>query len=421
MTPYMGDLYADPDGTAYARGTQADPLELQAALNLLAPGRKLYLLGGTYTGNYTLSKSGAVGNLITVQSASGAAVEIDGALIISGDYIQWTGTRHTDSTFTDRDSTPTGGKTGIDILGNHIELKRCLVRNFAQGVSSSDSVSEVILRGNNIYYCGWDSNLGHGIYIQNVDPWKYFYQNIVHSNFGYNFHLYGAGGETSYMHLEGNATFNAGVLRSAGNGFVGNILVNSDIFSNIKLIRNYGWFSTEKVAGGSFLVQGTTATVLILQDNICGGGQDGPPTAAVSMRILGAVPTDISGNILYAEIDGWNLVTWPDNIQNDVAADKPDSVHLELIETGYATLTIYNMQAQADTIQVDLSSLDWTSGTVLAANAQDPLVDIQTLTITAGMITINMQAINRTVETPVGWPAPVTTFPSFGCMILELQ
>jgi hypothetical protein len=61
------------------------------------------------------------------------------------------------------------------------------------------------------------------------------------------------------------------------------------------------------------------------------------------------------------------------------------------------------------------------SGTVKAYNVQDYFTDIQTLTITAGVITVNMQAANRTVATPVLWTAPAKTFPQFGAFILVKQ
>jgi hypothetical protein len=86
-------------------------------------------------------------------------------------------------------------------------------------------------------------------------------------------------------------------------------------------------------------------------------------------------------------------------------------------DTNRANLVIYN-QAEADTIDVDVSAIFGQSGTVQARNVQDYFVDIQTLTITAGVITVNMQAANRTVATPVQWTAPATTFPLFGCLVL---
>jgi alkylation response protein AidB-like acyl-CoA dehydrogenase len=83
-------------------------------------------------------------------------------------------------------------------------------------------------------------------------------------------------------------------------------------------------------------------------------------------------------------------------------------------------LTVYN-QAQANTVNVDVSSVFGASGTVKAYNAQDYFSDVQTLTITAGVITVNMQAANRTVATPDGWVAPAKTFPDFGAFVLIKQ
>jgi hypothetical protein len=46
--------------------------------------------------------------------------------------------------------------------------------------------------------------------------------------------------------------------------------------------------------------------------------------------------------------------------------------------------------------------------------------DVQELTVAGdGTITVDMQAANRSVATPIAWDAPATTFPEFGCFVLQ--
>jgi hypothetical protein len=88
-----------------------------------------------------------------------------------------------------------------------------------------------------------------------------------------------------------------------------------------------------------------------------------------------------------------------------------------------ANVTIYN-QAEADTVSVDLSAVIGlqVGDSVSVRNVQNYFVDIQTLTLDMNKkITVNMQAANRTVSTPVQWTLPATTFPKFGCFVLEKQ
>lgn len=84
-----------------------------------------------------------------------------------------------------------------------------------------------------------------------------------------------------------------------------------------------------------------------------------------------------------------------------------------------ANVTIYN-QDEADTVAVDVSGLYENGQTIEAHNVSDYFVDVQSLTVTDEHISIDMQAINRTIRTPLAWgSAPASTFPEFGCFVLE--
>lgn len=75
-----------------------------------------------------------------------------------------------------------------------------------------------------------------------------------------------------------------------------------------------------------------------------------------------------------------------------------------------------------DTVTVDLSGIvELGVGDVVELrNGQDPTGDAQTLTLDANKcVSVDMQAVNHSVAAPIGWTAPATTFPTFGCFVVN--
>ena len=90
-------------------------------------------------------------------------------------------------------------------------------------------------------------------------------------------------------------------------------------------------------------------------------------------------------------------------------------------DTDRGQLAVYNWDL-SDTVSVDVSSIYNVDDVIKAHNAQDYDGDVQSLVVAPdGTLTIDMQAANRSVEAPVGWAAPATTFPQFGTFVLERQ
>jgi hypothetical protein len=77
---YAADWWAAPAGSATAAGTQAAPWDLHTALKdaRVKPGDTVFLRGGTYRGKFTSTLTGTPAAPITVRSAPGEWVEIDG-------------------------------------------------------------------------------------------------------------------------------------------------------------------------------------------------------------------------------------------------------------------------------------------------------------------------------------------------------
>jgi hypothetical protein len=67
---------------------------------------------------------------------------------------------------------------------------------------------------------------------------------------------------------------------------------------------------------------------------------------------------------------------------------------------------------------VDVSAVLDDGDDYTLTNAQDP-DDVATGTLSGTDISIDMRAVSHTVASPVNWDAPGSTFPIFGCFILE--
>jgi len=239
-----------------------------------------------------------------------------------------------------------------------------------------------------MYHNGWsapDRGHGHGIYIQNDTPAKLIKDCIIFNNFGWGIHAYTEGGKIDNLIFDGCVCFGAGSLYGAtyNNILVGGLQIAHNI--TVKNCMTYG-------AGGVNIGYSAGADNVVLENNYFPGG----------ITKVNCTNLIESGNYYGAAIGNQIFLR-----ANDYDPNR-------------ANLTIYN-QAEENTIDVDVSAVFGQTGTIKAHNVQDYFVDIQTLTITAGIITVDMQAANRTVATPVGWTAPVTTFPQFGAFVLEKQ
>jgi hypothetical protein len=394
-------------------------------MSVSSPGLTIWLGDGTYTGTFTSSIVGASGNPVIVKPVAGARPIIDGKLVINGSYSRWIGIEVFDSSFTDRESaeetdapTDIGGDTGIDILGDYIEVANCFVHDVRRGFSVNAGADGTVVYGNLVYFTGWKNPVnyyGHGIYPQN-NPGikKYITNNFFFDNFGYNMHVFTTAGNIDDFYINKNTAFDAGILVD-GVGRSTNILVGGQVpFSNPEIYDNRTYMSA---AQGTNLQVGhgvdNTVTNAKINNNLAAG--------ASALTLVTCVPSEMTGNSLYGTRTGFVDGDFPTNTYGAAGA-WTDQVFLEAntYDANRAHLTIYNKSA-ANTVSVDVSSVFSNGDTIQARNVQDYFNDIQTLTVSGGSITINMQAANRSAATPVGWTAPAKTCPQFGAFILVKQ
>lgn len=434
-------------------GTLLDPYDFTTALSWhtnLKPGDTLWLRGGTYDGAaLSASIQGLSGRAITIRPETNEHVIIEGSLSIPGKYLTLEGDYRLevqDSTFTDRISTePTSAPSDINGTGGSVNptgtgvtIRHCLVHDLIQGLDGSAAADSQEFYGNLYFYNGWrsvENSYGHGVYNQNNGATQRKHRhNMAFDNFGYGFHLYGSTGQLHNILVEDNILFNNGSLWS--NWFNNLLLGGATAFDSPVLRNNYtyydqsifnealSWVGKNELGNGGAENVITNATVI---DNYFYhlGNDNGFNAALIFRNLADADIVRFDGNTIIGRFygNGVDLADWPDNVQlltnpaiNKVAV-LPDEHN-----SSYAHLVIYNYEALAN-VTVSLAALGWTSGTVLACNAQDFLVDRQSLTITSESITVNMQAANRSVRQPIGTgiAAPGKTCagsPAFGAFVL---
>ncbi len=381
-------------------------------------GDTIYLRGGTYSGRFGCGALGTTDRRLTIRAYPGERVRIDGPLTITGQYIDWIGTEHFDSAFTDRSTGGSGHRDGVTINGENNRLINCIIHDFGQGIKSSAVAGDVEFIGCIVYHCGWDSQLGHGTYPQNAGPgYKTFKDCILFDNFGYNFHVWGSAGEMNNFRLEGNTSFNAGIW---GQGYwLNNIQVSGQAASNgHRIIDNMTYSGPGKYWGRNQIGYGTGNPVTNVQmtgnffacEPVQGGDQ-------MTMALINCVPDVMTSNTFCGRVE--NVGTVAGNTYNS-AGQYGNRAFLRAnpIDPNRANLTVYN-QSQANRVSVDVSGIFANGDTIAARNVQDYWNDTQSLIVADGGIAIDMQAANRTVESPQGWTAPASTFPAFGAFVLE--
>lgn len=376
--------------------------------SVILPGDTLYLRAGIYTGDIVTTLKGQAGNLLTIKPYQDETVIIDGGLS-GGEYLHFEHLILTDSAFTDRSAA--NSNDGISV-GEGCEYFWCTIKNHNQGFTGGAEKDNYRIHGCLAYYNGWNSQLGHGLYTQHSSSSGYaiYTQNRVYHNFGFGFHLWAASHHNRNITLRGNLGFLNGDIRGTTQR---DILVGTQHGVTNILLENNRTHSTGESAMLGWGTGNYWENVTARENKFVG-------LTALNMAEPVLAETELTDNEFYGAL-GFTEGDYPNNTYAAREA-LPDGVTLAVDEEdpNRAYLTVDNATALADTVQVNVSALFGSSGTVTAANVQDPLVDVQTLTITAGVISVNMQAANRSVETPVGWAAPAKTYPSFGSFILEL-
>lgn len=344
---------------------------------LIQAGDVLLLKSVTYSGDYVSTLNGTSEKPITIKPLEGAKPVIDGSLTINGSHTVWDGLEVRYSGWKDRTVAP---NKVLNINGAGCKVTNCNIHDL-EGVGFWMSAVDGEFSGNivsNIGYRGPDRGHGHSVYVQNETGRKQIARNIMFNSFGWGINAYTEGGKIDNLDIVENINFQAGIL-SGG--------VRDDI-----------------------LIGGKDAVGEVMNGNCTYGGRLGYMNFANRIIVLSAKDNYFS--------NGWSVgpTVFTSNTNNTVGTV---GNRVFVIRNGSRLhVAIYN-EARADSVKVDVSAY-WKDGDrVNAYNAQDYPNDVQALTVTAGVVAVNMQ--NRTVAKPFAWNAPASSFPQFGAFIMVKQ
>jgi hypothetical protein len=220
---------------------------------------------------------------------------------------------------------------------------------------------------------------------------------VLFNGFGQNIDIYGSDGHMSHYDIEENTSFNAGDLIPGGLP---------------------GWY-------GIMIGSGVQATDDRVIRNMTYGNAIGYYSFASGVANLTMIDNYMPDGMLYQETDtfiedtgNWNekYLGWPFEYPT---SGKRVFVYSDDYNENKGFVTIYNWDL-AESVDVDLSYIKGLSAgdTVTVRNVQDYFVDIKEYVLDENKnITVSMT--DHTVAAPAKWDAPATTFPQFGCFVIE--
>jgi len=386
-----------------------------AATNII-PGDALSLRGWTYAGSYQLRQNGSIVLPVIVRPYAGEHAAIDGMLELRSGCITVRDLEIFLSTI-DREHTSISD-SAIRPQSSFNSVINCYIHDHAQGILA-DSKQGQVLYGNVLLYCGNTGNQAHSIYTGNYSSVPYIIENNVSAfPFGYGIHCYGQSDIYAELlenlHIINNVSFMAGSINLITQGCI--LLGGAGyVRPHACLIKGNLTYFPDTSGNGLMLGFGSWGSDdCIVEDNILIGG-------ACAFRAVNPRTLTFRNNIIYGAVSGIDPADYPDNEYH--AFSIPDLVKVtpNTYESGRATVAIVN-GSQANSVTVDLTAVTGLSigDSVTVASVQDYLIDIVTLTLDANKsISVDMRAVSHTVAAPVGWTAPATTFPQFGCFIVR--
>jgi hypothetical protein len=416
---YAAQYYVAPNGSAQGNGSQANPWDLQTALNQPASihaGDTVWLRGGTYSGNYSSVLTGTQAAPIIVRQFPGERSTIDSgamprslpALTVRGADTWYWGFELMDSN-PSRDFDTASRQISVMAYGLRLKFINMVLHDGLGGFGwwTTNSPDDGEIYGNLIYNVGaGPSGSGHSIYMQNALGKKRVVDSIMFNGFSFGIHAYTEGGNIDNIELEGNVSFNHGIL-SPGQGPKANFLYRGPSVANPVMKDNMGYNSPFTSSGRSIDVN--TCTNGVFTGNYMAGG-----TAA---NMGSCVPTTMTSNSLYGATFG---VPATGNI---VSGSKPTGTQVFVrpnkYETGRANVIIYNW-SQLPTVNVDLSGSGLAPGQSFEIRDAENFFASPVFTGTYNGNTVAIPMTGLTVARPIG-NAPIIpshTGPEFGVFIV---
>lgn len=431
------DFFAAPSGTSSADGSRAKPWDLPTALAqppAVKPGDTIWLRGGTYLGHFTSTLRGSTKKPIVVRQYAGERATIDGndggnavTLLIRGSDAWYRGFEVTNSSATRTSSSadnPTTRGEGVNLLGPRTRLINVVIHDTAQGVITGTDYPDTEISGCLIYYNGYDGpdrGHGHGVYVQNAAPsTKLVLDNIIFDQFGYGIHAYTESGKLDNLDLEGNVSFNNGVL-SHVSGVSTAILLGANgspasgpndstkVAKNAILKHNYVYSSSASGTAVNLGYSKGIASPTIVDNYFVGG---------TALALVNAFrPITMTGNTFYGSISGFQSSEFPNNTYyTSRPAGVKVFVRQNRYEPGRTNITIYNWD-RVPSLDVDVHGAIMVGTHYELRNAQNFFGPPVLSGIYDGS-PLHVPMTPLTPATPVGWPTPTPTGPDFQVFVL---
>jgi hypothetical protein len=352
------EYYASPAGKPEAAGTLADPLDLATALapgGPAGPGDTIWLRGGTYSGSFVSTLTGTPAERIQVRAFHGERPTIDGrtdsavaTLTVNGSDTTYRDFEVT-NTSPDRDR-PRG--VGINVFGPRVRLVNLIVHDTGNGIGFWSPAIDAELYGNIIYDVGWQEHQegkGHSIYVQNETGVKRIVDNVLFNGYNFGIHAYTVQGRIDNLHIEGNVSFNHGLL-APNRGAKANILVGGwHVAARPVLIENFTYVDPHWQGPGAELGYWAGCSNARVLGNYLVGG---PP-----IRLRRCEGVTMAGNRFYGEVDDATVQAFPNNAYVRPAAGAPADVFVRpnYYDEGRATVVVFNWSGRPS-VSVDLGT-----------------------------------------------------------------
>jgi hypothetical protein len=414
--------YVAPDGTPLGAGTRESPLDLPSILQPsggAGPGDTILLRGGTYYGPFVSHLTGTAIAPIQIRPFPGERVTIDGAaqpaiaaLTVNGSQTWYWDLEVTN---TSRSRTVERG-IGVNVFGAGVRLVNFVVHDTGNGVGLWSPAIGAELYGSVIYDVGWRQGAGgkgHSIYVQNATGVKRLVDNVLFNGYSFGIHAYSEQGEIDNLHIEGNVSFNHGVLAPGGD-LQANILVGGwRVASSPTLIENFTYFDRRDQGRGIDLGYWAGCTGALVLRNYM--------VAATPIRLRRCRSVVMRDNRFYGPVDTDVAREFPDNTYRASATGVATDIFIRpnAYELGRATIVVFNWEALAS-VSVDLSSVG------LRPHEPFEIRDVQdyfgpplTRDVYTPGLRVNVPLTHATPAQPIGGPPGAHTTREFGVFIVQ--
>jgi teichuronic acid biosynthesis glycosyltransferase TuaC len=224
------EWYVSAEGKPNGEGTSESPWDLTTALaggptqTQVKPGDTIWLKGGRYTGAFVSKLAGKPDAPITVRQYTGQRAIIDRgevssakqpALKVKGSWVWFRDFEIMNSNPDRTRNSPTTGLdepwrgSGADVYSPNVKFINMVFHDNGHGIWDKQDMTEVY--GCLFFYNG-NNKREHALYIGNSNGTKYIVDNIVFAQGGYGILGFSQSSPQKGLHLEGNASFNNGIL-----------------------------------------------------------------------------------------------------------------------------------------------------------------------------------------------------------------